>query len=388
MMEVKTVKKTNKGKIFMALVVLLLFPSLILSYSFNFNPIDRIIDEIGDEIGESGKYFVVYEQNTDNEIFTTGWHVHKGDRYLSGDNKMYEVVKVEKNYKAYAKLVGDVTLPVFDETMETSVQQQNKGKVGIYQTHSSESYVPTDGKESILGGGGILKVGASLKESLEKRGIEVDYRDTIHDPHDAGAYKRSRTTATNILKGGADSLLDIHRDAIPKEQYIKDLNNEPISKVRIVIGRRNQNKEANEQLAQKIKAVADKKYPGLIKDIFYARGDYNQDLIPNSLLFEMGTYEHSRERAEKSTEYLADVISTAMYGGQVKEPDKKTPTQVKPISQENKGSNRGIITALIVVVLGGAAFLFISTGGKEIRSKVSNFKREFSNFLGSRRKRK
>lgn len=366
------------GSIF---IIMLIVASLTSVYSLGSN--DR------DEFGSPNEYFTVYEQGTNKEVFSTGWIVTKGDRYLSEDNKMYEVVKVEaKNNKAYAKFLEDIKLPdIQDYLVEESFFQdgEKRGRLGIYHTHSSESYVPSDGSESIMGNGGIFKVGDSLRDSLEQRGIDVDFRRTPHDPHDAGAYKRSRNTALDIIKGGSDAILDLHRDAIPKEQYIKDLNEEPISKVRIVIGRRNQNAQANEQLAHKIKAIADEKYPGLIKDIFYARGDYNQDLTPRALLFEMGTYEHTRERAERSTEYFADVLATTFYGGPLKTQEGEQ-VKVTPATQDNRGSGRGILIALLVVGLGGAGFLFLSTGGKEIWSKMGNFKQEFSNFLGRNRK--
>src|SRR5699024_5124455 len=132
------------------------------------------------------------------------------------------------------------------------------------------------------------------------------------------------------------------------------------TKVRIVIGQRNQNMKINQELAYKIKAVADKTNPGLIKDIFIGKGMYNQELSPRSLLFEMGTHESDKEAVQNSTKYLADVVSKSLFGGNIKsneaaeEPSKepsgkaskkstKTPTQkeykVKPITHEkSKGS--------------------------------------------------
>ena len=51
-----------------------------------------------------------------------------------------------------------------------------------------------------------------------------------------------------------------------------------MTKVQIVLGRTNPNLKANEAFAKQVKAVVDKKYPGLIKGIFYGDGKYNQDL--------------------------------------------------------------------------------------------------------------
>ena len=72
--------------------------------------------------------------------------------------------------------------------------------------------------------------------------------------------------------------------------YETKVNGEYMSKVRIVIGKRNQNRKANEELAYKIKAIADKAYPGLIKDIYdrpevnitrnYLHDHYSLNLVP------------------------------------------------------------------------------------------------------------
>lgn len=152
---------------------------------------------------------------------------------------------------------------------------------------------------------------------------------------------------------------------------------------------RNQNRDANQELAYKIKSIADKTFPGLIKDIFIGKGGYNQELSPRSLLFEMGTHEISKEAAQKSSAYMAEVVSKAMYGGRAKEHDQKTgevkkdrdnkkrdrEIDIKPINQEaeskpkGSGGRSGMVWLLIIVVIGVVAFLFISMGGRELSSK-------------------
>ena len=39
---------------------------------------------------------------------------------------------------------------------------RKSGRVGVYMTHTDESYIPTDGTASKPGNGGILKVGNVL----------------------------------------------------------------------------------------------------------------------------------------------------------------------------------------------------------------------------------
>ena len=200
-----------------------------------------------------------------------------------------------------------------------------------------------------------------------------------------------------IRKQQPVALIDVHRDAVPAEEYLIEIKGEPAAKVRLVVGRRNQNFKANEDMAKQVKSVADKMYPGLIKDIFYGKGDYNQDLTPRAMLTEMGTYEHMRERSEKSAGYLSEVITVALFGNVFKNDQKPTatgggtPKQVKPdkpSSQSSKGSGAGILGALAVIILGGVGFLFLSSGSTEWKSKISKFKHEFSNFLGRNKNKK
>ena len=101
---------------------------------------------------------------------------------------------------------------------------------------------------------------------------------------------------------------------MPAEQYETEVDGEEISKVRLFVGRNNQNSAENKAFAQQIKAEADKKYPGLIKDIFIGRGNYNQELYPHALLLEFGTHEIEKEKAQEAAGYIAEVLDDVLYG--------------------------------------------------------------------------
>ncbi|ABR49013.1 Stage II sporulation P family protein [Alkaliphilus metalliredigens QYMF] len=398
----------NKGRILLCFILI----GVLVSANFSFV----------DAYRKPGEYFTVYNSNSDKVLFMTGIEVTRGDQYLSGDNKMYEVTRVNTSSRiAYADFINDVQLPKINlEALERVklaldgpeglaalfLAQEEEGeegegegerpggwenlerRVGIYTTHSAESYVPTDGEESIEEGGGIIQVASKLSEGFQNQGVEATHDETNHVPHDAGAYKRSRRTAMELMtEQGVASLIDVHRDAVPVEQYNTEINGKPASKVRMVIGRRNQNFKANEELAMHVKAVADEMHPGLIKDIFYAKGDYNQDLTPRAMLLEMGTFEQERQRPETSAGYFAEAVTTAMFGGVVEDEDGDTE-DVAPEAESDGGSGAGIMGLIAVVGGGGLAFLFLSSGGKEWKSKLGNFKDEFRNFLGRSKNKK
>ncbi len=347
-------------------------------------------------------YFTLFDEDG-KELTTMASEMLKDDEYISSDNKHYTISRVDKRDKsAFAKYLGMIELPEFQEiteiSMETLAPKGDSGSILLYCTHSDESYVPSDGTPSIPAKGGIYDVAESLRNSLEEKGVKAVLDKTSHDPHDAGAYRRSRQTAVDLIRKNAPvaAVFDIHRDAIPKSKYETMVNGEYMSKVRIVIGKRNQNRKANEELAYRIKAIADKAHPGLIKDIYIGQGEYNQELSPRSLLFEFGTHEISKEAAQKATDNMADTIAKAIQGGTFKAKEKaKTPTttakgqrqatrektyKVTPISQEKtKGAGSGILWFIIVAVVGVIAFALISMSKNEMGST-------FSSILGKKKK--
>lgn len=380
-----------RNKRFLIVVLILLLTSVQISYAD----------------GEYGKYFTVYTEE-DTVLFKTARDVRQGDQYLSADNNMYRITRVNTREKrAYAEFLEQVTLPEINEDvfaqfqealrsgqglamiLQAQAEEDENRTVGIYCTHSAESYVPTEGTESVEGGGGILEVAETLRAGFEENGVNAIFDNTSHDPHDAGAYTRSRRTAAQLLREHQPtSLLDVHRDAIPPEEYTTEINDEPASQVRLVVGGRNQNFSANEETATQVKAVADKMYPGLIKDIFYAQGNYNQDLTPRSMLLEMGTAEQDRSLAEKSATYFSEVLTTAFFGGTFTDQTDGDTETARPIREADRGGTTGIIALVLIVGAAAVAFLFLSSGGKEWKSKLGRFKEEFNNFLGRVRKKK
>jgi len=70
-------------------------------------------------------------------------------------------------------------------------------------------------------------------------------------PHDAGAYNRSRRTAEELLRDGTAVLFDVHRDAVPPEEYIETVNSQETVQIQFVVGRQNQNMETNRQFAER-----------------------------------------------------------------------------------------------------------------------------------------
>ena len=287
-----------------------------------------------------------------------GGRIYAGDEYISEGNGWYRVVSVDDAARtATAEYLGAAAIDqeAFSAFRAGAPAEGNDKKlIAMYSTHSDESYVPEDGTASKWKGAGIYDVGDSLKDALEERGIKTVYSKETFLPHDADAYSRSRRTAEELLKQRPDALLDIHRDAVPAEQYETKVDGEDISKVRLFVGRSNQNAAENKAFAQQIKAEADREYPGLVKDIFIGKGNYNQDLSPNSLLLEFGTHEIEKEKAQEATGYIAEVLDNVLFGTGAKAEGAR--------GQRSAAAVKGVGWAILLAALAAAAYALVSTG--------------------------
>ena len=341
--------------------------------------------------------YTVRDRSNAAHLFTFCGTLSEGDEYISADNTLYRITSIQ-DQDATAERIGlenmpDVSWlnageaqPVFaSQSIPTASNiADNKKLIAMYVTHSDESYIPSDGTESINGQGGIYDVARKFRDELQALGIDVILDESTHLPHDSGAYRRSRQTAERLLQKRPDAIIDIHRDGIPdKSEYACTIKGDPASQVRLLVGRSNQNSEVNREFAKQIKAVADKQYPGLIKDIFIGKGNYNQDLSPNAILLEFGTHTLSKERLLESTQHMAHVVNNALYGsstGSAKAEKNSAVNQSRASSGKNKGAVMGIAGLIIAVVIGAVVFAFIQTGSS--KTMTGKIKRSVSEITG------
>ncbi|MGI6684832.1 MAG: stage II sporulation protein P [Bacillota bacterium] len=316
-----------------------------------------------------GKYYQILDPSN-NPITMTALPVHVGDEFWAADNKHYRVTRV-KGFTAYSEYLGTENIAWQDEwdnipaaTDISVLGNKNVNKViGVYHTHTDESYTPTDGSSSHRGRGGIIKVGSVFTEKMKSLGLDVYHDKTPHDPHDAGAYQRSRRTAVNLLKKQPAIVFDVHRDAVPAEVYESQVAGQKVTKIKMVVGRQNQNKQANLEFAKTMKAAMDKTHPGLFEGIFLARGNYNQDLGPRMMLVEVGSDKNSREDAQRGIALFADTIPRVLgvYQSRATNPN-YNQIATPDITRSKSGSGQAIWWLLGILVVGGGLFLIISTG--------------------------
>jgi stage II sporulation protein P len=177
-------------------------------------------------------------------------------------------------------------------------------------------------------------------------------------------------------------MIDIHRDGIPDpSEYKEEIDGQEVSKVRLVVGRGNQNRDANKDLALRIKKVADEKYPGYVKDIYMGKGSYNQDIMPKAILLEVGTHTSDKKDVMVSMDYMSEVIAGVLGAQPQAQPNQANQAPAQQNQQNvTKGENRtgfksaGWIIGILAVVL--VAFLLILTRSGHRKEKAGNFMRE------------
>ena len=321
-----------------------------------------------------GTYFTLYDQDTNEIIEEMSRKVFVGDERLTGDNKHYRVTKID-GQNVYCELLEQrqmqkvlAELQDAAKTVSAGDNTNNGGafrSVAIYCTHTDESYVPTSGTESKKGGGDILDVATTMAAVLEDQGIEVIHSDNIHDPHDVNAYQRSRKTAAELLQEAPAAIIDVHRDGVPDpDYYATELDGKPATQIRLVVGRQNQNSEANIDFAEKMKVYYDEVKPGLIKSIFMAKGNYNQDLAPNSVLLEVGTHTNSLEQAEVSAKAFAEELPQFLgLKNAAQQPEAAGQMQAQDKADKKMGgTSKAILWLVGIAIVGGLGFLLISRG--------------------------
>lgn len=308
-------QKLKKFSVMFVIVALFIFmcdvTPIIVNNTDSFHAVSSVMEE----------EYQIY--NEKGERINTAQICHVGDMFISADNILYEIVSVNEEKKvAYAIRKTSVTLPEVNKKMSAYTQiETDKKVICMYHTHNAESYVLGDGYDSIYGKGGVMDVGSAFLKELNKLGINVFRSENLHLPHDTYAYSRSKSTAQSLIKQySPHAIFDVHRDGVPRSQYVGSVFGKPTSKIRMVIGKSNSNFATNLDFALAIKAYADAHYSGLIKDIYMGSGHYNQNLSSTAILFEMGTYLIEKDYVMSSLPYLADTIDKVMFTTAVKAP--------------------------------------------------------------------
>lgn len=104
--------------------------------------------------------------------------------------------------------------------------------------------------------------------------------------------------------------LDIHRDSAKKDVTTLNLKGENYAKVAFIVSDSSSNFIENQKFAQLLHKKMEEKYPGLSRGVVVKTtgNSYNQDILEESVLLNIGGVDNKWEEAYKSVEALAEVI--------------------------------------------------------------------------------
>ncbi|MGI6361412.1 MAG: stage II sporulation protein P [Bacillota bacterium] len=203
------------------------------------------------------------------------------------------------------------------EEKKDKKQLSDKPLIGIYCTHSAESYPPTSGKSSDSGNNGdIFKVAKSLQDGLKEQGIASVLCDTIHDyPQWSKSYQNSLASMKKMQEEhpSLEIFVDVHRDSYTKNlSTVTKINQQKVAKMMLVVGSNKRSKHDNWQenlaFSKKVGAKLEEKYPGVLREVRVQSGRYNQHFSSKAILIEVGSTENTLEQAQKSARFMAEVL--------------------------------------------------------------------------------
>ncbi|BAF59796.1 hypothetical membrane protein [Pelotomaculum thermopropionicum SI] len=354
-------------------------PALTMSAIFRRETPDHLTGKFTTIIDEQGNILSMMARTAyvGDEIYTAEGRGYRVER-VQGDRAEARFLGMDPQIVAYNEFYSRQDIPAMKNLAE-----QKQSSFAVYHTHSDESYVPSDGTEAIPFKGGIYQVGRALVDRLQGKGMQVNYDQTPHDPHDNNAYARSRRTAANLMKSNPAAIFDVHRDGVPDPGYYRaNIDGKDVAKLRLVVGRENPRMDANMDFAKRMMAAANNMHPKIVKEIFIGKGNYNQDLMPTALLIEAGTHTNSKEEAARGVAMFSEAIPAVLGVA----PAPAAPT-APGAGGRPAGADRGSLKALGwilgLTLIGGLAFLLISSGTWEnAKKRLSGFGREFTSFLG------
>ena len=203
----------------------------------------------------------------------------------------------------------------------------------IVHTHGSEAYSQSDGDRYEESDSyrttdcthNVVKVGEEMATVFRAYGLQVVHDTTLYDyPSYKGAYDRSRAGVEQWLKEypSIRVVLDVHRDAlVGKEgQVYKMVSTEAgqkVAQVMLVMGTSGSGAEHprwkdNLAFAIKLQQGLVKGYDHLARPIVLRNSRYNQQLLPGSVLVEVGGHGNTLSEAIAGARLWADNVARTL----------------------------------------------------------------------------
>ncbi len=191
----------------------------------------------------------------------------------------------------------------------------------IVHTHGTESYDSEESARSDNIEKNVVAVGQVLADELEKRGYNVLHDIKMHDnPSYNGSYANCLKTVNWYFEhyDNIKIIFDIHRDAIEEKdgkrvKLVYDSNDKKYAQLMFVSGSnggglKHDNFKENLKFAISLQGTINSLYDGLMRPIDFRKERFNQHLLDNYLILEVGTHGNSITEAKNSMILFAEAV--------------------------------------------------------------------------------
>ena len=208
-------------------------------------------------------------------------------------------------------------------------------KVLVIHTHATEAYSPegssvydiTAGDRSQNVQENVVRVGKTLANILNSRGIATIHDTILHDyPSFNGSYAHSLSAIEEYLKQypSIQVVLDIHRDSIvysdnTKAKPLTQIDQKDAAQLMFVVGTDEKglthpNWRENLRTAIHLQNTINQKYPTLMRHINLRQERFNGHTTNGSLIIETGASGNSLKEAEYGLSLAAECIADYLNG--------------------------------------------------------------------------
>ena len=195
---------------------------------------------------------------------------------------------------------------------------KNEPILYIYNTHQTEEYVSSSLANYNITPT-VYMAANILKQELEKYNVYSVVEDEnikkVLNEHN-WVYKDSYSASRLWLERAKEKYpsikyyLDLHRDSV---SLTANINNKSYARIMYVLGMNYDGYENNEALMVKLNDYTKEKYPGLTRDILYAKKNtFNQDFSGNVFLIEVGGNNNNFNEVYNSVLALAEIIGNVI----------------------------------------------------------------------------
>lgn len=198
-----------------------------------------------------------------------------------------------------------------------------KLNIVLFHTHATEAYLPhkegnyrtQDERYNVMG------IGTKITANLQGYGLNVKHLKDYNDyPDYNSSYANSKNAVGKVLSDAKKNLvIDIHRDGAEENSAYElklsrvktiTINDKDAATCILVIGDKNENAEKLKQNAKLLYDVAEKMYPGLLREIVVRPGAYfNQYLSDYAILLEIGSTLNNIDEANYSAELMTEILA-------------------------------------------------------------------------------